>query len=458
MISFTGYEELIKKVYDNGQDHIFEYWESLDAKGKTALLADVSEVDFNVIKNLFTKNIGVPGLDYTGSPFIPIPATAAEKSDYEYARHAGIEHIKKGKVAAFVVAGGQGSRLGYEGPKGMFPVGPISGKTLFAIFGEKILAYSKKYGVTIPWLIMTSRLNHHETVSYLEKNSCFGLDRKDVLIFPQNLVPSLDTDGKLILETVSAIFKNPDGHGGSLTALATSGALDTLMKRGIDTLSYFQVDNPLVKIIDPVFIGYHVKKNGDISSKGVKKVSPEEKMGVFVKFSNGNTGIVEYSDLPPEKMYAKDERGCMKFGLGSVAIHLFSIDFINRITRGDEISLPFHAARKKIRAYKGGRYMEIDGFKFEKFVFDALALTGRNIVFETAREEEFAPVKNAAGVDSVESARKLMSDLHRKWLISRGIKLPDKDALFEISPLFAVEEDDIGTSIKIPESDRVFLE
>jgi UDP-N-acetylglucosamine/UDP-N-acetylgalactosamine diphosphorylase len=459
MVSFDGYDELIKKVYDYHQEHVFRYWGELDDRDKRNLLDELSAVDFELLKELSLQSMREESelSDFEPAPFTPIPRTGEEIKEYRAAGEAGEEHIRAGRVAAFVVAGGQGSRLGFEGPKGRYPVGPVSGKTLFQIHAEKILKYSSKYGTTIPWLVMTSQANHRETVQFLEEYDCFGLGRDNVMVFPQNMIPSLDKEGRLLLETRCSLFKNPDGHGGSLTALYTSGALDFLQRRGIETISYFQVDNPLVRIIDPPFIGCHVKERAAISSKAVRKAYPDEKVGVFVRFHHGRIGVMEYSDLPEEKRNLRDEAGVLQFSMGNIAIHLFNRDFIGEITSGGDIALPYHVARKKIRAYARGGMSEIEGFKFEKFVFDALPLTDRNIVFETLREEEFAPVKNRSGVDSVETARRLMSDLYRKWLRGRRIAIPENVEVIEISPLLAVEPEDLDEKLPVPAQEGVYL-
>jgi UDP-N-acetylglucosamine/UDP-N-acetylgalactosamine diphosphorylase len=457
MITFPGYEAVIKRVYDSGQQHVFEYWNDLDDAGKQQLLEDLSDIDFALLEKLYSSKEHLADTHFEPAPYIPIPAGEADLLEYRRARDAGIAHVRKGKTAAFVVAGGQGSRLGYEGPKGKYPVGKVSGKTLFQIHAEKIVKYSSKYSVAIPLLIMTSRANHDETEAYFKENGYFGLSPDNVFIFPQNMIPSLDTKGKLIMETKKNVFKNPDGHGGSLTALYTSGVTKEMKKRGIETISYFQVDNPLVKIIDPVFIGFHVLRGAAISSKAVRKTYPEEKVGVFVRFSNTTIGVVEYSDLPEEKTRSIDEKGELRYSSGSIAIHLFQRDFVERITAGTEISLPFHTARKKIKAFHRGACSEIEGFKFEKFVFDALPLTEKNVVFETLREEEFAPVKNASGVDSVESAQKMMDDQYRSWLAARGVRIPDAVRSVEISPLAAVEADDLDPGLVIPGKEKVYL-
>ncbi len=458
MIQFDGYDDLIKKVYDNKQEHLFAGWSSLSESQKKNLLDELRKVDFALMKTLYNhagddQDVG----EFSPAPFIGVPESEDEKREYEKARKAGIEHIKAGKVAAFIVAGGQGSRLGYDGPKGMYPVGPVTEKSLFQIHGEKILKYSRKYGVPVPWLVMTSEANHEDTENYFKEMKYFGLSPDDVYIFRQNMIPSLDNEGNMVLQSPESLFRNPDGHGGSLTALSTSGALAAMKERGIETISYFQVDNPLVKIVDPVFIGFHVLKNADISSKALKKAYPEEKVGVFVTLENGRYGVVEYSDLPEEKAGERDGAGELRYSAGSIAIHIFDRAFVEEITSGASLSLPFHTARKKLKIFKDGAMQEVEGFKFEKFVFDALPLTERNVIFETIREEEFAPVKNATGIDSVETSHELMINLHRRWLADRGIAVPVSVKKLEVSPLAAVEPEDLDEGLKVPDQEEVYI-
>ncbi|PKL35986.1 MAG: hypothetical protein CVV44_17340 [Spirochaetae bacterium HGW-Spirochaetae-1] len=457
MISYKGYDEVIRNVLDHGQGHVFAYWDELGDDEKVNLLEDLKSVDLTLMKSLFDGIRSEEPGDFGPAPFIAVPSTGEEKARYDEARSAGVGHIREGKVAAFVVAGGQGSRLGFEGPKGKFPVGPVSDRTLFQIHGEKIAKYSEKYNTVIPWLVMTSKGNHEETAVYFRENSYFGINEKDVFIFPQNMIPSLDTGGNLVMESKSSLFKNPDGHGGSLTALNSSGVLDEMIKRGIETISYFQVDNPLVKIVDPAFIGFHVLRGAEISSKALKKAYPEEKVGVFVTFTGGRIGVVEYSDLSSDKAHEKDGAGNLVYTAGSIAIHLFDARFVKRITGGADISLPFHTAKKKLAVIEKGKQTSVDGYKFEKFVFDALPLTDKNVVFETIREEEFAPVKNATGVDSLETSQSLMMELHRRWLRERGISVPDAVQKLEISPLLAVEPGDLDSSLVVPGEEKVYL-
>ncbi len=457
MVKFDGYDDVIERVYRFNQDHVFQYWDKLLDSEKTELLEDLSVINFQLLKQIYSHTEDEEKTEFLPAPFIPLPVNETDKKIFREAEGRGIAHIKDGKVAAFLVAGGQGSRLGFDGPKGKFPIGPVSGKTLFHFHAEKIKASEKKYGTSIPFLVMTSRDNHTDTEIFFKKQNFFGLDPANVHLFPQNMIPSLDLDGKLILSETNRIFMNPDGHGGSLTALRTSGALRKLQELKIETLSYFQVDNPLVKIVDPVFIGFHVLNQADISSKALKKLYPEEKTGIFVQFSNSTLGIVEYSDMPEEKLNARDSRGDILYSAANPAIHLFSISFISELTDSGSISLPFHIAKKKITAMVDGKHSDIFGYKFEKFVFDALPLSAKNVILEVLREEEFAPVKNASGQDSAESAKELMTALIRKWLATKGITIPDRVKEIEISPLTALSPDDLPDNIEIPDREKVLI-
>jgi UDP-N-acetylglucosamine/UDP-N-acetylgalactosamine diphosphorylase len=262
----------------------------------------------------------------------------------------------------------------------------------------------------------------------------------------------------MVLSEKNRLFRNPDGHGGSLTAISSSGALDWLKEKGIECVSYFQVDNPLVRIVDPVFVGYHEKDSADITSKCLKKTGPHEKVGIFVTLESGNIGVVEYSDLSEEKATMTDDSGELVYSAGSPAIHLFRVSFLEELTRGGRISLPFHTAKKNLEVVSTEGEKEIKGYKFEKFVFDALPLTDKNVIIEAARDEEFAPVKNATGTDSAESAREKISNLHRRWLEERKIDVPGKVRVVEIAPSLAVEAEDLPADLEVPSAEKVYLE
>jgi UDP-N-acetylglucosamine/UDP-N-acetylgalactosamine diphosphorylase len=458
VISFAGYEKTIDDVNIYGQDHVFSHWFDLSDKEKKILMDDLSQIDFSELKRLFlnTKKTSSGNTDFGPASYVMLPADEKGFKKRDEARAAGIEYIKKGKMAAMVVAGGQGTRLGFSGAKGIYPIGAVSKKSFFQLYAEKIIKYNSKYGVRIPWLVMTSKANHADTVEYLGKNEFFGLNGEDVRIFPQDMIPSIDSNGRIMLESKCTVFKNPDGHGGCFQALKKSGALDEMKKKGIETISYFQVDNPITKIIDPVFIGLHTSGGSEASCKCVKKKHPDERVGLFVSFGD-RMGVMEYSDMPPDKLRQTDPGGRLLYNMGNLAIHLFNISFIEKLLPMSG-AMPYHHARKTAQIYIDGKIIETECSKFEKFVFDALPLAGKCLLLETIREEEFAPVKNLSGEDSVESSRKLMTALHVKWLRSRGIEVRDSAREVEISPLYAVEAEDIPSGINLPEWERIYLE
>jgi len=267
-----------------------------------------------------------------------------------------------------------------------------------------------------------------------------------VNFFKQGMLPSITPDGKLILKDETSLFTNPDGHGGSLKALHDSGLLLDLIKGGYTELFYCQVDNPLVRIVDPLFLGYHVMSKAFVSTKVVKRDSINEKVGVYI-LKNEKHAIAEYSDLPPEFMEALDKNGKILYWAGNTAIHLFSIDFIKRIN-DHGYAVPYHCARKQVEIKdKNNRLRQVDVWKFETFVFDTIPLAERTCCMEVAREEEFAPIKNKDGVDSPDTARIAMCNLHKSWLKNIGVDLPP-GILVEISPLFALNKEDFKKKIK----------
>jgi UDP-N-acetylglucosamine/UDP-N-acetylgalactosamine diphosphorylase len=333
------------------------------------------------------------------------------------------------------VAGGQGTRLGFDAPKGSFPLGPVSERSLFELQAQKIRGLSRRYGRPLPWYVMTSPATDAATRAFLSSHDWFGLPERDVFFFCQGTVPALDFEGRLMLESRDRIAESPDGHGGSLTALEGSGALDDLEERGVTTLSYYQVDNPLVRIADPVYLGFHASVGAEMSCKVVSKCDPMEKMGVVAR-CGGQLGIVEYTELDDEHRYARDEDGELSYWAGSTAIHLLETSFVRRVARDAETVLPFHASAKKIPCLdEEGRRVEPsepNGYKLERFVFDALPAADPAVIVEARREEEYSPVKNAEGADSPETARRALIAEVRRWLLAAGLEPPEDPARIEV--------------------------
>ena len=454
-------DHLMNRAEQFGQGHIFTWWDQLDEASRNGLLNQVSSIDFDLVRDLIDRlvlTMSPPqNLELGPAPIVSVPRTDEERARAREAQEIGEQKIREGKVAALVVAGGQGTRLGFPGPKGAFSIGPVSGKCLFQIFAERVLANRKRYGSPIPWYIMTSSENHLATCRFLKDHAYFGFPEEDILCFQQGTLPAVDPNGRIILESKGNIFLSPDGHGGTLRALKVSGTLEDMVSRGIEEISYFQVDNVLVKVLDPVFVGYHCREHADMSSKVVSKAYPEEKVGV-IGMRNGRLGVIEYSDLGKEDMYARTADGSLKYWAGSIAIHILRVGFVDELTRHG-IKLPFHRAEKKVPYVdQSGTTRTPDtpnGIKFESFLFDALEYARRSVTMEVIRSEEFSPVKNATGVDSPETARRDLSELHASWLEQAGIRVPRNNdrtlaVRIEISPRFALDSHDLAARLSSP--------
>lgn len=466
-------QELRKLLKKYGQSHILAFWNRLDPAGQSRLVARISGLDFAQLDSwraefvMNTSPFKLPA-KLAPAPFYTNQPTSANRSKYDKASQLGNKLISQGKVAAFVVAGGQGTRLGFDGPKGNFPISPVKNKTLFQIFAEAISAACKKYGANCPWYVMTSPLNHQQTLDIFSAGNYYGLNKNDVFIFQQGTLPNFSLDGRIILSDIDTIATSPDGHGGSLRAIYNSGAMADMQKRGIEFVSYYQVDNPLINIFDPLFIGLHALDGAEMSSKGLSKTGPFEKLGNFC-LADGKVSVIEYSDLPGELAEKKNPDGSLAFELGSIAIHIISVNFIERLNQHGFV-LPLHRAVKKIPYIddQGQRIepKEPNGVKLESFVFDALPLAAKSIVLQTVRSEEFAPVKKATGVDSVRTARQMMGQRAAAWLESAGANVPRKadgssDCVIEISPDFALTKEDVAEKRdKIPPirpGDKIYL-
>lgn len=450
-------QSLISKFEEAGQGQVFQFFDQLDESGKAKLLAQAETIDLSEISDLVQAyvlgeahaSLNLEGLE--PAPYIALPNNEASATEWQRAFQTGADAIQAGRVAAFTVAGGQGTRLGYDGPKGTYPVTPVSEKTLFQVFAEKIHRSGERFGVTIPWFILTSEINNDATVEAFEANAYFGLPKESVHFIVQGLVPAVDLEGKILLSGKDTIAMTPDGHGGALRALVRSGAVDTMRAAGIDILTYFQVDNPIVQCVDPAFVGFHVLGQSELSSKMVPKAYALEKVGHFC-VQDGVTKVIEYSDMPAAMQEETDAEGSLRFKAGSVAIHVFDREFIARVG-GDAAGekLPFHRANKKIPYVDvSGATIEPEapnGVKFEMFVFDALPLAKNPVIIEAARGDDFSPVKNAEGVDSPKTCKEDQLRLFARWLKAEGVEIETDDSglpglTFEISHRFAADEKD----------------
>lgn len=445
--------ELHETLKKYGQEHLLEGWERLDATERARFAGELQTLDFDQLANLYAKRNDAQAASPSRDRIAPIPVEPAGGIPNATMK-LGEESLRNGEVAVLLVAGGQGTRLGFDKPKGMYPVGPISGATLFQIHAEKVLALSRRYGRPVPFLIMTSPATHGETVAYFAENQCFGLVAEQLHFFCQGTMPALDaTTGKVLLEAPGKLFLSPNGHGGTLTALADSGLLERMKAQGIRHIFYFQVDNPLVKIAEPGFLGMHIERDAEASSKVVFKEQSSEKVGILA-LVDGRCNIVEYSDMPAAMNGERDADGTLTFRAGNPAIHLFSVPFLERVTSGDE-RLAFHIARKKVAHLGDPEPAGINALKFELFIFDALPLADRWLAVQTLREDEFAPLKNASGSDSLETLQAAMLAQSQRWLKKAGVAVL-ADAEVEISPLFALDSEELRVKT-ITIGSRVYL-
>lgn len=445
-----------------GQGHLFTYYDELNDAGKTKLLMQIADLDFAYLGKLSTEYvINKPKLRLPDkiepANVLPAVPTAELAPRYQKATELGRKLIREGKVAAFTVAGGQGTRLGFDGPKGCFRISPLTDKPLFQLFAEHLLGTRLRYGAPVPWYIMTSPFNDAATRHFLQENHYFGLPEQDVTFFTQGTMPAFGLDGKILLAGKDELALSPDGHGGSLLAMRRTGMLDDMARRGVEILSYFQVDNPLVHCVEPLFIGLHAETGSEMSSRSLKKATDTEKVGNFC-YCDGRMTVIEYSDLPDHLAHAKNPDGSRKFDAGSIAIHVLSRPFIERITGGSGFALPWHRADKKVPYLDctSGHHVKPEqpnAVKLECFVFDAIPLAHNPLVLETLREEEFSPVKNPSGVDSAETSRRDQIRRYARWLESAGISVPrgtDGEPAWkvEISPLFALDADQTAEKLR----------
>ncbi len=443
--------DLMTAAQNAGQGHLFRFWNELDEAGRKQLAEQIAGLDFEELNALAAEYVvkrpvtDIPE-DLTPAPFFPAcPRNEAEADYYAKAVAAGEDLLRSGRVCMLTVAGGQGTRLGFDGPKGTYPIGPVSGRSLFGYFAGTIKAAQEKYGKPITWYLMTSVINDGATRAFFKENNYFGLNPDQVMFFTQGSMPAFGTDGKLLLGAKDSLSFSPNGHGGTLLALRTSGALARMEKENCDIISYFQVDNPLAPMTDPLFLGLHVLEGSEMSAIMLPKTNPYEKLGNFC-VSGGRTSIIEYSDLPAELAESRNADGSLRFVAGSPAIHVISRDFVSRLTEGGRLQLPWHRADKKVPYVdENGNAVkpaEPNAVKLESFIFDALPLASKTMILEGNRENMFAPTKNSTGVDSAESCREMLLERDARILETAGFAVRKSDgkriADIELDPAYTV--------------------
>jgi UDP-N-acetylglucosamine/UDP-N-acetylgalactosamine diphosphorylase len=427
---------LIARFEAAGQGHVFRFLPTLGDVEARALLSQAKCLDLDGVARL-AKTTDPPkgAVEPPGDELLRLDAARAPRKEAE---ERGIEEMRAGRVAVVVAAGGQGTRLGSTAPKGMWPVGPTSGKPLFQWHAEKALHWARRLSRPIPFVVMVSEATQRATEDFFRWHGHFGLDATWVRMPCQGSLPALDDAGKLLLETKSRIATAPNGHGGLFRALADAKVLDLLADHGVRTLSFVQVDNPLIKPFDPEFVGFHVLRGCAISGKSVAKTDPAERVGVFARVG-GRPGIVEYSELTETQRDARAADGSLVFGQANIAAHCLDVAFAARMA-GE--GLPLHRARKKVPFVDAaGAAVSPDkpnATKFESFLFDAIPRAERSLVLETTRAEEFSPIKQNEGADSPDTARAHLIAQFRGWHERAG--LPVSEGALEVDPTKAPDE------------------
>lgn len=431
-----------------GQEHLLAFWDRLGPTDRESLARQIETIDFDLVHRLYESRDERSNLGELAARSQPPPKTIGTPSAVVQAEAA----IRAGWLGVILVAGGQGTRLGFDQPKGMFPIGPLSGKSLFQTHVEKIVAASRRYGVRIPLYVMTSPATHDQTEAFFKENGHFGLPAEDLFLFCQGTMPAVDAQsGRVLLEEPGRVALSPDGHGGMVEAIQLSGALDDIGRRGIQHLFYFQVDNPLVDICGRDFVGEHLLADSEFSTQVVAKHDPLERVGNVVQV-DGRLLVIEYSDLPDDVARRRNPDSSLMIWAGSIAVHMIDAGLLRRTAESAE-GLPFHIARKKVPYLDPtGRRVdptEPNAIKFERFIFDLMPVARNAIVVEVDPAEAFAPLKNAtgAGADAAEHVREAIAARDRQWLCQAGV-LVDDNVTVEISPLFALDVEELRTKIR----------
>lgn len=393
-----------------GQEHLLNNFENLDEAHKKELLKEIKGINFELVTSLYDST--KKEKKNTKDEITPIDYLDKFKlgDKYKYYENIGKKAIKEGELAVVTMAGGQGTRLGHNGPKGTYDIGLDSHKSLFELLSDGIKEEAKKYGVTIPWFIMTSRENNKATIEFFEKHKYFGYQKdKNIFFFIQGELPMMDTEGKILIGEDGLIKLAADGHGGIYESLVKTGMTKKMKELGVKWVFIGGVDNCLVKMVDPVLMGVAIDQQVTVACKSVVKANSQEKVGVFCK-RNGKPNVIEYTEITEDMAEARDKDGELLYGESHILCNLFSVDAVERMGANP---LPYHVAFKKAKYIdKDGNLVEPDSpnaYKFEAFLFDAFGEVDEMAVLRVKREEEFAPVKNAdtAGVDCPKTAREL---------------------------------------------------
>ena len=446
-------EQLWRRLQGYGQEHLAAFWRQLDPAARERLAAQIEAVDLDLVTRLFREGGQRTDWAELAARAESPPAFRLDGKGFslDHALRRGAEALRQGKVGMILVAGGQGARLGFDHPKGMLPLGPVSHRPLFQILIELLLAVGRKYGVRIPLYLMTSDATHEETLAFLGRHDRFGLPAEDLRVFRQGRMPAVDAEsGGILLSRPDSLFFGPDGHGGALAALHRWGCLEDARRRGVEHFFYGQVDNPLIRICDPKMVGCHLLANSEMTTQVVHKTDPLEKVG-NAALIDGRLRIIEYSDLPDEAARSRSPDGTLRFWAGSIAVHVFDVAFLERMAERTDV-LPWHLAKKKASYVDQHGCVvvpdEPNAIKFERFIFDLLPWARNAVVVEEAKVDCFAAVKNARGAatETEDTAKAAMTAQHARWLRAAGATI-DPGVAVEIHPFWALDAEETAQKI-----------
>lgn len=438
-------------LYKYQQEHVLDFLNTLTNSDKDKLIEQLQSVNFEQIASVLKAKHKVIQESDLIEPinFQRLGNFTQEQRDMY--TNEGWRLLENGQVGVIVVAGGQGSRLGHDGPKGTLDIGLPSRKSLFQLQAERLINLSRRAKKCIPWYIMTSPENHNATINFFQKHHFFGYPEHDCIFFQQKTMPAVNLEGKLLFSTSLQINLAPSGNGECFSSLYESGALADMKQRGVTWLFYYNVDNAIIKLADPLFIGYSAHLNNPIAIKATEKVDSEEKVGILC-LKNGCPNVLEYSEIPESLLVQRDDHGELLFGLANISIHMFRYDFIEKYAGHN---VPYHIALKKINYCDPNGTLiipkEPNAYKLESFIFDYFPLAEQATVLSVEREDEFAPVKNKEGQDSVISARNQTLNLHRKWIENSGVNLAEhglQNRLVEVSPLISYSGEGVYHNIQ----------
>ena len=406
-------EEIKIKLSKYGQEHLLNFYSELSEKEQQELLEQIDNLDLEQITKLFETRNETANLKDEITPIKFVDKLKLSSSEIEEYEKIGKDIIAKGKFAFVTMAGGQGTRLGHDGPKGTYKLGINPDKSLFEIMADSLKVTKKEYNVYVPWYIMTSRQNNDDTIEFFEANNYFGYPKELVTFFKQGELPMVDEHGKILLEEKGKVKEGADGHGGVFAAMHNNKIIENMKNKGIEWIFIGGIDNVLLKMIDPLFLGMAANKGVLIASKSIVKANPEEKVGVFCK-RNNRPSVIEYTEITKNMALMCDENGELLYGESHILCNLFNIKELEMVSNEN---LQYHTAFKKSSYIEstGREFIPLtaNSYKFEAFIFDAFSRADDMLILRTLREEEFAPVKNKEGVDSPETARALYNNYWR---------------------------------------------